>query len=72
MFASADRSPAWFTKDAQGNYFPNIAEIQKYFADKAKQDGTQIEVTMITTGPMFKSYNANTMAGINYDNGKSV
>ena len=68
MFVNADRSPARFDKDAQGNSFPNLVEIQQYFLDKSKEDGKKREITMITSGPTFVAYGKTQLAGVNYDN----
>ena len=72
MFMSAERSPALFDIDNNGNSFPNISKIEQYFADKSKEDGKQRKVTMISTGPTFNAYWKNQLAWLNYDNGIKV
>lgn len=67
MFASAERSPAWFdTDNSTGNVFPNIKAIEEYFAKKSRK------ITMITTGPTFDAYGSTKLSWVNYDNGESV
>lgn len=69
MFMSAERSRWLFDIDANGNSFPNISKIERYFGEISTEDGKQRKITMISTWPTFASYNDNKLAGVNYDNG---
>ena len=52
---------------------PNIAAIEKYFADHNATPGNKKrDITMIVNGPTFEAYGDTKMTGIAYDNGVSV
>lgn len=72
MLVSVQRSPNRFIKDAEGNSFPNIAEIEKYFSDIGDEDGKDRQITMIASWPTFVSYGSPQLAWLNYDNGVRV
>jgi len=57
-----------FDKDADGNIFPNIKKIQKYFEEVSAEDGKKRKIMMISTGPTFAKYKESKIAGVAYDN----
>ncbi len=72
MFMTYERSPNMFDKDSEGNVFPNIEKIKKYFSDISAEDNKIRKITMISTGPTFNAYWAAELTWLNYDNGQNV